>query len=405
MNKGQGPAAPFSPLVAGGMVVVGVVCFAAFVVVLALARGPGARDGGAHVLSRSAVGFAGIAELMPTVGTAVIVSRSAKLAESPAAAVMVLTPPPGNPPPRGVGELAPADVVLVVLPKWETKPFGEHPGWVRADGLLEAGTVLRALPADVTGRVVRRTGVGVPALVASAQFGRAFRAGSIDRLQVLEGTGLRAVLRDAKGGVLLGTDDESLYVLSDPDLLNNQGLATAAGADAAATLLHVLAKRGASEGTVAFDLSLNGYGRAHDPLRAMFQPPLLGATVCAAAAAVLVGLVSAVRFGPAQPVGRAFDLGKAALAANSAALITRAGREPRMALPYAALVRGAAVRALRLPRDGDARLAEVARQRAPGAEPLAGLMAAAESVRDRAGLLAVARRLYAWRQEVVRADR
>ena len=68
-DRGTGGQA-FSPLVAGGMVVVGVVCFAAFVVVLALARGPGARDGGAHVLSRSAVGFAGVAELMEATGDA-----------------------------------------------------------------------------------------------------------------------------------------------------------------------------------------------------------------------------------------------------------------------------------------------------------------------------------------------
>lgn len=402
--KGQ----TFSPLVAGGMVVVGVVCFAAFVVVLALARGPGAGDGGAHVLSRSAVGFAGLAELLPGTGTPVIVSRSPKLAESPAAAVLVLTPPPGNPPPEGVGGLVPADVALVVLPKWETTPFVDHAGWVRAEGLLSGATVLRAMPKGVTGRVVRREGTGVPALRVEAPFAAGFRTAAVDRLQVLEGTGLRPLMRDAEGGVLLGTDDENLYVLSDPDLLNNLGLATVEGAEGAAALLHALATEGAS---VAFDLSLNGYGRAHDPLRAMFQPPLLGATLCAAMAALLVGLLSAVRFGPAAPVGRAFDLGKAALAANSAALITRAGREARMAVPYAMLVRAAAARtvglsALGLPRtaEGEARLAEVARQRAPGAEGLPALMAAAEGVRDRAGLVAVARRLYAWK-ESMRAER
>lgn len=401
--KGQ----TFSPLVAGGMVVVGVVCFAAFVVVLALARGPGARDGGAHVLSRSAVGFAGIAELLPGTGTPVIVSRSAKLAESPAAGVLVLTPPPGNPPPEDVGGIVPADVALVVLPKWNTTSFDEHAGWVRAAGLLSGATVLRALPKGVTGRVVRREGTGVPALRVTSPLPAGFRTAAIDRLQVLEGTELRPLLRDAKGGVLLGTDDESLYVLSDPDLLNNLGLATVEGAEAAATLLHALARNGATDrASVAFDLSLNGYGRAHDPLRALFQPPLLGATLCAGMAALLVGLLSAVRFGPAAPVARAFDLGKAALAANSAALITRAGREARMALPYAALVRGAAARALRLPRtaDTDARLAEVARQRAPGAEALPALMAAAAGVQDRAGLVAVARRLHAWK-ESMRADR
>ena len=388
------------------MVVVGVLCFAAFVVVLAFARGPGAHDGGAHALSRSTVGFAGLAELMPDTGTPVVVSRSAQLKDTPPSGLLVLTPPPGKAPPKGVAGLVPADSVLLVLPKWRTEPLDEHPGWVKADGLLPPSSVLGTLPSGAKARLLRRTGTATPSLANTKQFGTAVPTGPVDQLQVLVETTLTPLLRDAAGGVVLGQDGDDLYVLSDPDLLNNGGLATAEGADGAITLLHTLA----DGGTVAFDLSLNGFGRTRDPLRAVFEPPLLGATLCAAVAALLVGLLSAVRFGPAQRARRAFDLGKAALAANSAALIARAGRQPRLAAPYAALTRTAAARTLRLPRRLDAdetteTLDRVARQRTPNAEPLPALLAAAEGVRDGTGLLAVAKRLYGWKQELVRADR
>ena len=387
------------------MVVVGVLCFAAFIVVFALARGPGARDGGAHALSRSAIGFAGLAELLPDAGTPVVVSRATQLKDTPPSGVLILTPPPGTAPPKGVGGLVPADVALLVLPKWRTATLDDHPGWVEARGVLPDATVLKSLPPGTTARLAHRPGTAIPALFATKDFAGTMRTGPVDGLQVLDGTTLRPLLRDTFGGVVLGTDGDSLYVLSDPDLLNNKGLATAEGADGAVTLLHTLA----DGGTVAFDLSLDGLGHAHDPLRAIFEPPLLGATLCAAAAALLVGLLSAVRFGPALRARRSFDLGKAALAANSAALIARAGREPRMATPYAALVRTTAARALRLPRllgpEADATLDRLARQRSPGAEPLPILLAAADAVRDRAGLLAVARRLHTWQKDLVRADR
>ena len=401
-DPGQPP--PFSPAVAIGMVAAGVLCFAGFVVVFALARGPGAHDGGAHAASRSAVGFVAVADLLRALGTPVLVSRSPQLKDSPGVALLVLTPPPGKAPPGNVTNLVAADSVLLVLPKWRTQLLDDHPGWVRAQGLLPPAAVLSALPPGPRGRLLRRPGTQTLSLRGDA-FKSAVTTGPVDRLQVLDGTALKPMLRDAGGGIVLGVDGNGLIVLSDPDLLNNQGLATAEGAAGAVLLLRTLA----DDGTIAFDLSLNGLGRAHDPLRAIFEPPLLGATLCAAAAALLTGLLSAVRFGPAQRARRSFDLGKAALAANSAALILRAGREARLAEPYAALTRTGAARLLGLPRRltaGEATdtLDRMARQRDADAETLPALFAAAGSVRDRAGLLAVAQRLHRWKQELVRAD-
>ena len=223
------------------------------------------------------------------------------------------------------------------------------------------------------------------------------------RLQTLDLPGLKPLLLDAEGGTVLGTDEDDLFVLAEPDLLNNLALGTAEGARGAATLLRTLA-----EGEpIVFDLSPNGFARSRNPLRAVFQPPLLGATLCAGAAALLFGFGAATRFGPIRPAGRAIAPGKATLAANAAALIARARREAMLAGPYAALTQRRVADALGLrraqnPADLTRALQDAAMRR--GAGPLPPLLDAAGAVRDRAGLEAVAQRLFRWKQEMLRAD-
>ena len=135
---------------------------------------------------------------------------------------------------------------------------------------------------------------------------------------------------------------------------------------------------------------------------------MLGATLCAIAAALLIGLLSARRFGPAQAAARAVDLGKRALADNAAALIARARRETHMARPYAELTRtlaAQAVSASRLPpAELDALLDRTAASRNLP-ERLLPLLAEADAVRDRPALLRLARRLYHWRMEIVHGRR
>ena len=387
------------------MILVGILCFAGFVVLFAFSLGPAARDGGAHAASRSAVGFAGLVELLQATGTPALTSRSRTLEEAPGGGLLVLTPPPGQAPPRSVSDLVRADAVLLVLPKWRTTALEEHPGWVQEVGLLLPETVLTALPGKHgQTAVLRRQGTKPPRLTTDrAGYTAATAIGPTQSLQVLEHSGLTPVITDGGGGVVLGVDGDSLFVLSDPDLLNNAGLSDARGAAAAVALIKALS----GSNPVTFDLSMDGFGRSRNPLRAIFQPPLLGATLCAVSACVLAGLLSAVRFGPALAARRGFELGKTALASNSAALIARAGREARMSVPYAELSRSLAARALGLSRRLGPAETEAAldRMRRGGTPALGSLLVRAGAVRNRAGLLEIARSLYRWRQELVRGHR
>ena len=418
--SGPAPAAApaaanaFSPLVVAGMIGVGLACFVGFVVLLAFARGPSARDGGTHAASRSAVGFAGVAQLLRDAGTPVLVSRDPSRAAAPqpdsqaatrrpAPGLMVLTPSPGSRGPAAMPDLA-AATVLIVLPKWRTGDMAEHPGWVRPDGLLPDAAVLGVLPKNWTGlRLNRRMDAARPALRNLDFFdgAPAPRLPVVDRLQTLTARKWFAALSDRDGGIVLGQPQkDGPYVLADPDLLNNLALADQAGAEAAVALLSTLA----DGEPVAFDVSLNGLGRPRDLLRLLFVPPFLGATLCAAAAAALVGLLSVRRFGPALTAGRAFDPGKRALADNSAALIALAGREARMARPYAELTRHLAARAASAPRRLGAAELDAYLDRAAALRGLpdsfTALLAEAGRVRDRAGLVHVARRLHQWRMSL-----
>ncbi len=388
------------------MILVGVACFAGFAVLLAFSGEPSRSDGGVHALSRSAVGFAGLVELLREAGGTVLVSRDPAGSGGPKAALLVLTPPPGAPGPATMPDLN-ADTVLIVLPKWRTAAVGGHAGWVRPTGLQASRDVLSALPKDWDKpRLVRRSGVARPVLTAARPFDDPPALRPIDRLQVLASAEWTPILRDAEGGIVLGqANEDGPYVLSDPDLLNDQALADLAGAKGAVHLVTTLA----GGGTVAFDVSLNGLGRSRNPLRMIFEPPLLGATLCAAVAALLTGLLSARRFGPARPADRAFDLGKRALADNAAALITRARREPRMARPYADLTRHLAASAVAAPRRlGTAELDAYLDRAAAGrgaAVRWTVLLAESGAVRDGAGLVRFARRLHRWRMGLVHGPR
>jgi hypothetical protein len=189
-----------------------------------------------------------------------------------------------------------------------------------------------------------------------------------------------------------------VYLLSEPDLLNNAGLKSF---DTFAAAVSVVDRLRAGEGPVIFDVTLNGLGQQRSALRLLFDPPFLAVTLCLAAAAALAAYQSLCRFGPVRATPRAVAIGKQALADNTAALVRQAGREGRMAVPYAEFTRELAARAVGAPRGLSGEpltefLDRVGRRRGQG-ETLAALEQEARSDPDRTRFLDVARRLYQWR--------
>lgn len=361
-------------------------------------------DGGDHALSRSAVGYAAIVALLKSMDRPVLLSRGV-LRGAAQDGLLILTPPLGRDDEALQGLRWETGSVLVVLPKWEVAADFNHRGWVREGGLLPAEAALSVLPADVRqGLVLSQTTTTVAPRLTGAG-GQVLATGApVRSLRTLSGPGWTPVVFDANGrSLLLAHDETGLYVLSDADLLNTQGMDDPAKARAALALLEAL---GPADQAVAFDLSLHGFTRPRSVLRLFLEPPLLGFTVCLLFAAGLVGWQAMIRFQPHRHSRRAVALGKKALADNTAALVRLARREHRMATPYAELVRAQAARAVAAPsnlsRDALTALLDRLARRQGTEQTFADLSAQAEQAKTPGELMNIARSLTRWKLEMTR---
>jgi uncharacterized protein DUF4350 len=402
-------APAFSPKVILALILVGVFSFSAFAVLFAYA--PDLRngsDGGAHALSKSAVGFAGATVLLNRTGAPTVISRSPSAAAG-SSTVLVLTPSPATDAEQ-LAAFGGRQRTLIVLPKWGTAPDPMRPEWVRKAGVVETTALATAQLKDFAKatRIGHRGGQSSPVLRSRDDGvfapGTTLALGQVDRLQTLSGEGWEPVLVDEQGGIVLATaPKKDIFVLADPDLLNTQGLRSLDTARAAVAIIDALRLNG---GGVAFDVTLNGFERGRSLLKTMLEPPLVGATLCAVAAAILAGLHALVRFGPAARRSRAIALGKTALVDNSAALVRMAKKEPQLLAAYAELTQALAAKAA----GGHAGLAvesrttwlaKLARVRRTGLK-LEDLMDEAGRAKGRPDTLSAARRLHEWRLEVTR---
>jgi len=406
LSEAGGESRPvFRARTAVTLVLVGVVAFSAFVTLLAYAPDLD-RDGACrpNVYSRCAIGFAGLAALVKQNGAPMLINRS-KFPAGRTEGLLIVTPEAEMG--ADVGSLQFSGPILVVLPKWNVSNDPNHPSWGLKQGLLPVEVMPKKDLLD-TVSAVRRTGAAArPRLTGAAGSpfeGVTLTPGPIASLQTIKANGWTPVITDETGQVVLAQGPSSrIFVLSDPDLLNTQGLSNL---DTLGTAVALLRGLRIGDGPVIFDVSLNGYKMERSPLRLMFDPPFLAATLCFFAAMILAGLQAAFRFGPVRRAQRAFALGKEALTDNSAQLIRLARREPNMAPGYVALTQKAAARAVGAPREltGDALtrfLDRMAAQRGL-TDTLAGLSAEAGHVAGRAGLTALAQRLYRWRLEMTR---
>lgn len=188
----------------------------------------------------------------------------------------------------------------------------------------------------------------------------------------------------------------SLFVLADPDLIDNHGLANRDNARFALSLIRKL-RRG--NGPVRFDITLNGFARQPSLLRALFVPPFLGATIAALIAALLMAVHAWARFGATTASAPVFARGRKALAANSADLVRMMHREGAMAPRYLMSARALALEGLGRPHPGQADMLLSALEQKGG--PRYGeLMQEALAARGGGDLLALARKAYAWRRRI-----
>lgn len=383
----------FRPRTIALMIAVGLIGFIGMLVVGAYAPDlRSGRNGGAHALSNGATGYAGLVALAEATGRSPRIIRDKRLLDVPE--LLVLTPE------NGFVDMSDALLqrtdkpTLVILPKWTTVPDRDTTGWVDVFGLAGRDNAERVLaPADTLKVAVGRS-FGRPLVPRVArEYGMRFPAPR--PLQTFAGKGVEPLITDAAGRIVLGQlGSRPVYVLSDPDLLDNRGMASEAGARAALELLDYLQPNGAD--AVYFDVTLNGLGHSSSPLKLAFSPPFLAMTLAIGAALLLVGIQAVARFGPARIRPRAIAFGKAALVDNAAALVRRAGREVTLGSRYAQVIRERAIIAFGVP----ARLRDAALDqyldRLRGRGRFTDLAAAASEAQDRSALIDAAQALHQW---------
>ena len=386
----------FSPLTVALMLVIGILGFGGSLLLGAYA--PDLRSGhnaGAHALSNAATGYSGIVQLARATG------RDPRLIRAEGAwntgDLVVATPEHGATDMSKFMNARRGRATLIVLPKWAAVADGEVEGWVNVGGLLPAFDPAGVLAPAKVMTVVRHPSGGAP--LRAVRGAPASLAEPAPRpLQTMVSAALTPLVTDDAGRIVLGQVKRSrTYILADPDLMNNHGIRRLDHARAALDLLDFVNATGATG--IAFDVTLNGLGRGHSPLKLAFEPPFLAMTLAIVVALALVGWQALVRFGSAQPPVRAIAFGKTALIDNSAMIVRKAGREGGLGGRYAALVRERARATFGVPARLTDDEADRYLDRLQGSTTFTALVANASRAGHRADMLASAQALHRWQRE------
>lgn len=328
-------------------------------------------------------------------------------------------------------------VVLVVAPKWAASPMPQHPRWdinpnfqrpsqvfpqlallspvhkqaMREDGETRYRITYQRLNYRL-GRapMARYKSYALSPAAGQSTLTKAYTSGRIRGLQSLTGPNLTPLLLGPDGEVLLSRVNPMpgekpfstpVYLLSEPDLMDNQMLADAERVAGALSIIEAIAPGAKS---VAFDITFNDLAYEQDLLHHVARAPFIGVPLALLVLALAMLWSAYSRFGPAHdpstdtPHGR----GVTVLADNAARLIAKAGREPKLAPAYAQLVRDQALKALGLNRHSAAPddLAERLSEKHNTPERYSALRAEADRISNPMQLLTWARRLHAWKHQI-----
>jgi hypothetical protein len=286
---------------------------------------------GPSTFSRSAIGHAGIAEVLQQLAIPVVKSRSSSLEKlSPGSVLVIAEPRRSGQSEDAIRALLKASTILLVLPKWTGLPSEQKVGWLREvnEGpTLDAQWALNLVAPK--GEVAREKG----AVQWTANTLHVTPA--VDSpTQLMRGDGLRPII-GAQQGMLVGEireRDRKIWVLADPDVIANHGLAREGNAALALALIKSL--RG-GDGSVVFDETVHGFVvRPVSPFLLLFRFPFVVATVQGLIAVALLLWATLGRFGAPQTAPLALSAGREGLLSNMAKLVEFTGHQDVMVKRY-----------------------------------------------------------------------
>ncbi len=412
----------FNPRVMLAIIVAGALALAAYMVLTAyspqLAKG---NNGGAHALSNGATGFSALVALTKESG---IDSEVYRDEGSPGENSLLVLTPDFMTSPDDVKELVGGHQskgpTLIILPKWETRRHPYRTGWVERVGIpflsglqmlplktwgekleLEQDGQLSGAPSQKAKSEIAKT----PFATNFPEDGRPIRFLMPEQRQSLRCGQCTDSIRYPDGKVMVAAmwDDYPVYILADPDFLNNQGLKDKTAGVAALQLLDRLAEDGNAE-WIAFDVTLNGLGKQRSILRFLFEPPFLAITLCLVLAGVLAGWQAFNRFGPPARRRCEIALGKDALITSGAELMKQAGKDRHGAGVYARHMRDLLAQALKAPGGLDEAALEswLDRFTPPDMRKFSTLMQEMTRAANAEQMVIIGREMTRWRKGVLR---
>ena len=392
---------PFSKRTLAIIIVVAAVSLIAAVVLTVLGDdlNESAPSAGADSYSVSAIGHRGLVDILQKLDIPVLSSRGNSSAKSKNGLLLVLEPTVSDDASktrlRDLVKAAPR--VLVVLPKWYgSAAVGDK--WIDEANLLPPGEIED---------VMKTLDLDYAPMISRASKGGEFRGDDIVKSPIIRhdpqvvdvGNNYEPIVRDANGYALLFKSN-NVYILSDPDVMNNHGLRRAENALFTINLIDKLRQGG----PVVIDEVIHGYAQQPSLLRTLFRFPLVLATMQVLICALLAIWAAMVRFGPKKAAAPPIAPGKDFLIQNTAALLHYGGHHAdalrRYLLQSVQAVRHA-LHAPALPPNQLTAWLERVRQTRGGTISLVELERDAHTADTPQRTVEVADRVYRWRMEMI----
>lgn len=324
---------PFNPRTIGIVLTIAIVSLGAVLVLSGWAPDLKSKNkAGPHPYSTSAIGYNGFVRMLEDQGHIVEISRLEGTLTDYHHNLLIVTLPshPSSEKLEGLSQSGPS---LIVLPKWDgfrsltNKKEQQH---TKLTSKTNVSRILKNMGLDAT---ISRT---APSDTFSTQFGD--MSLKLDKVgQLISSDDLIKIAGNGDDILLGKLEDEDVYILSDPDLLNTFGLSNKNNAKFSSKLIYDLLEY--PDQAVTFDATIHGFTRSENLLKMMFDIPFIGATLIALFSMLLLGWSAFSRFGPANRSHRAIALGKQALIDNSANLVEVTGRHLIFAPRYLTLAK------------------------------------------------------------------
>jgi len=367
----------------------------------------GSDSAGPSTFSRSAIGHAGLAETLRALGLSVVKSQYNSLEKLGEGGLLVIAEPGGPLGAQdGLATLLEAKTVLLVLPKWRGAPSDKHGGWISYAALVPELAPDRILNLAVAQAEITR--LETADSWSKNELGH--EPSLISPVQVIHGGGLRPVVADGDNVLVgeLADRGRRLWILADPDAIENHGIGEGDNAAFAVALVNALRS---GEGGVVFDETVHGYvARPASPLTLMFQFPFVVVTLQGLMAIGLLLWATLGRFGAPETAPPALGSGKQGLVENAAKLLGFAGYHQRMVRRYVQATLRDAARQLHAPRGLSESalldwLERVGRARGVDIDGVALYRDTEAVVENRRGgtaaLIPIARDIHKWKREIL----